>query len=512
MKIKVEKLIALFIIFTVCAVLFACADDDPQDTQNTQDYIPGEIPAEEPADEPDTDEWNISDDLPDDLDFGGAELRVLHRNGENGYYGDGDIFEIEVFSETETGDIVNDAIYRRNQLIEERLNIEIKPVGIMDASWTRAYDFFNHIRRSVSASDDEFDLVLGYAALIPQYAMQGLFLDINNIEYIDYEKPWWSTNFRDEMSIGGRSYLLVGDYSLSSLARAMCVYFNKDYAQDLGLENLYQTVLAGDWTLDKMSEISRSAYIDLNGNGQKDPDDGYGTTITLGTYIDNLWFAFDQPVTVMDSNGYPVLAANTDKMADMVLKTYEFLFHNEGVNALAESLEAEMDTMNNFSTGNILFWPNTLYKNVMLRAAETDYGILPYPKWNKEQERYMTGAQDNFSIIAVPVSCSDTELVGAALEALSAESYRSVTPAYYEIALKTKYLRDDESAMMLDIIRSGLSFNFGAYHTDGIGDLRLQYRTLMNSRSSDWASMYERREAQYQTGLENTIENYMNLE
>jgi hypothetical protein len=196
----------------------------------------------------------------------------------------------------------------------------------------------------------------------------------------------------------------------------------------------------------------------------------------------------------------------------MVLKTYEFLYENEGVNALVENLEEEMNCLNNFSSGNILFWPNTLYKNVMLRATETDYGILPYPKWNKEQERYMTGAQDNFSIMAIPITCQNTELAGAALEALAAESYRSVTPAYYEIALKTKYLRDDESAMMLDIIRDGLSFNFGAYHTDSIGDLRLQYRFIMGNKKSDWVSVYEKNEAKYQKGLEKTIENYMTLD
>jgi len=455
---------------------------------------------------------NTPDSLPDDLDFGGAEFRILHRNGDNGLYGDGDVFEVEVFAEAENGDIINDAIYKRNKLVEERLNIKITPIGIIDASWNKAYDFFKYIQRSVSAGDDEFDVVLGYAALMPQYAMQGLFFDVNSFPHIDYDKTWWSQNFMDEMSIGGKCYLLEGDYALSLLARAMCVYYNKDYAKDLGIENLYQTVLNGDWTIDKIGEISKSAYIDLNGNGIKDDGDRFGTTITIGTYIDNLWFAFDQPVTIMDSDGFPVLAANTAKMAEMVSKTYDFLYNNEGVNALVENLEFELASLNNFSAGNTLFWTNTLYKNVMLRATETDYGILPYPKWDKAQERYMTGAQDNFSIIAIPVTCSNKELVGASLEALAAESYRSVTPAYYEIALKTKYLRDDESAMMLDIIRDGLSFNFGAYHTDSIGDLRLQYRFLMGNKQSDWVSTYEKKENQYQKGLEKTIENYLNIE
>jgi len=509
MKSKKILCLLLIIILIVPAIL-SCN----KPTTITDDVIPDDnAKTNESAAEPtEVLRENTPDNLPDGLDFGGAELRVLHRNGDNGYYGDGDIFEVEVFAESENGDIINDAIYRRNNLVEERLNLKIKPIGIIDASWSKAYDFFKYIKNSVSAGDNDFDVILGYAALMPNYAMQNLFLNVNDFPFIDYEKPWWSLNFKDEMSIGGKCYLLEGDYSLSLLARAMCVYYNKGYAKDLGLENLYQTVLSGDWTLDKMSEISKSAYFDLNGNGKKDSEDRFGTAITIGTYIDNLWYAFDQPVTVMDSDGFPVLAANTPKMAEMVTKTYDFLYNNEGVNALVENLEEELNCLNNFSAGNILFWPNTLYKNGMLRATETDYGILPYPKWNKEQDRYMTGAQDNFSIIAIPVICSNKEFVGAALEALAAESYRRVTPSYYEIALKTKYLRDDESAMMLDIIRDGLSFNFGAYHTDSIGDLRLQYRFLMSDKKSDWVSFYDKKEAQYEKGLAKTIDNYINIE
>ncbi|MCL1794016.1 MAG: extracellular solute-binding protein [Oscillospiraceae bacterium] len=508
---KMKKLIALFASVVVISgvMLFSCAENS-QDMQNDQTDNPD--PQKTVGDAAESEPSHIIDDLPDDLDFGGKELRILHRNGINGDFADGEMFDFEVFVEAENGDIVNDAIYRRNKMIEERLNIKIKPIGTFDASWPTGYEFFNDLKRILAAGDDEYDIVFGFAGLIPSYAMQGLFLNVNGIPYIDEKKPWWSQNFKSEMSIGGKSYLLIGDYSLSLLARAMCVFFNKSYAQDLGLENLYQTVLSGEWTLDKIGEISKSAYVDLNGNGAKDAEDRFGTTITLRTSIDNLWFAFNQPVTLMDSDGYPTLAANTPKMAEMVTKTYDFLYNNEGVNAITESLETELDCVNKFSAGNILFWPNSLYKNGLLRAMETDYGILPYPKWDKEQERYMTGSQDHFSMLAIPISCSETELVGAALEALSAESYRSVTPAFYEIALKTKYLRDDESAMMLDIIRDGLSFNFGAYHTDSMGDLRLQYSFHMIDKKSDWVSFYEKNESRYQAGLEKTIDNYMKLD
>ena len=55
-------------------------------------------------------------------------------------------------------------------------------------------------------------------------------------------------------------------------------------------------------------------------------------------------------------------------------------------------------------------------------------------------------------ILAVPITATNLERTGIITEALSAESYKRVIPAYYETALKTKYARDDESVQMLDMI------------------------------------------------------------
>ena len=39
------------------------------------------------------------------------------------------------------------------------------------------------------------------------------------------------------------------------------------------------------------------------------------------------------------------------------------------------------------------------------------------------------------------------------MESLCDENYYTVTPAYYEVAMKGKYLRDDELCQMFDLIR-----------------------------------------------------------
>lgn len=86
-----------------------------------------------------------------------------------------------------------------------------------------------------------------------------------------------------------------------------------------------------------------------------------------------------------------------------------------------------------------------------MRGVETDFGIIPYPKYDENQSEYHSRARYYFPSV-VPATCQDTDFVGYMLETLNYESYKTVIPAYYETALKTKYSRDAESSGKLDLI------------------------------------------------------------
>ena len=60
-------------------------------------------------------------------------------------------------------------------------------------------------------------------------------------------------------------------------------------------------------------------------------------------------------------------------------------------------------------------------------------------------------------MFGIPVTNTKMDMTGMLLEALAAESYRTVTPIYYEMALKIKYVRDDISAIMIDLVREGVT-------------------------------------------------------
>jgi hypothetical protein len=155
--------------------------------------------------------------------------------------------------------------------------------------------------------------------------------------------------------------------------------------------------------------------------------------------------------------------------------------------------------------------PGTLAVSDRLRAMNGDYGIIPYPKWDKDQPDYYTASQNSYSLFCIPVTCSKIDAVGAAAEAMCAESYRKVTPAYYEIALKKKYSRDDETSQMLDLIRSGLTFDFGIINSVNVLDIQHIFRELMTDRKTDFISRYEKSERAWQKALDKLLDKYQDL-
>ena len=102
-----------------------------------------------------------------------------------------------------------------------------------------------------------------------------------------------------------------------------------------------------------------------------------------------------------------------------------------------------------------------------MRDMNDDYGFLPVPKYDETCEKYYTMVGAGNHMPCIPKTTSDPERTSIILEALAAEGYRTVIPAYYEVALQRKYTRDTESADMLDIIKDGRVFDIGYYFLGG---------------------------------------------
>ena len=133
---------------------------------------------------------------------------------------------------------------------------------------------------------------------------------------------------------------------------------------------------------------------------------------------------------------------------------------------------------------------------------EDDYGIIPYPKYDETQEEYRTTSHNAVSMMCFPVTVKDPEMSAIITEALCAESYRNVIPQYYDIALKAKGARDDESGEMIDLIRDSLIFDFGWVHSVPMGSIGTIMQELISNNNSGLSSAWASKEAKVISGLE----------
>ena len=489
---KKIKIITFFlIVLSVCLIFTACsAKNNTGDTKDT-DVGGSENPAgdtTEPAETP----TELRDSLPDGLDFGGDNVNIYVREASGDSY-------MEFGVESENGDIVNDVIYRRNKTVEERLNVNINVIP--GPGWNNYTRALNNIRASVLAGDQTYGIIAGYTAYIPALSAEGLFFNLHDLPYIELSKPWWNQSIKEDLTIAGKLDFIAGDINFTMLGNCLIVYENAKIRQNLGLSNIYDVVFDGKWTLDYMHNLVKDTYQDLNGNSKKDKDDFYGASWAILNLSDAFLGASDIKMTKKDENGLPYFDTDYEKLSALVDKVYNFYYASEGVFATDEgsTIEKFRNDQTYLASGYLC------YAYDHFRDMQSEYSIIPYPKYDEKQEKYLTNVQDGMSILCIPMNSDKTEMSGAFLEAMAYESYKTVSPEYFNVAMKVKYARDETSAKMLDIIREGINLNFAYVYNYSIGSPWAVMRDLILKKSGDFASWYDKNEPKIQLAIEKLI-------
>ena len=132
----------------------------------------------------------------------------------------------EVYSESENGEVVNDAVYLRNLNVQDRLGATLEIVDV-PGDWANKDSFIQYVSSSILSNDDAFQLILGYMNYMPPTILDGLYLDINTLPNINLDNPWWVSGFNDNVTINGKMYMAMGDMCWSMLQYAFCGYANK---------------------------------------------------------------------------------------------------------------------------------------------------------------------------------------------------------------------------------------------------------------------------------------------
>ena len=479
-KRKYSKLCLILALLLCASTVISCGD-----SENETDTVVTTATASESTDAGDA-RVSIDDELPD-KDFGGETLTIL------AYYA-GKTPDVPLFAPEEaSGDVVDDAIYERNVRIEDRFNCVIEEFDPGLADWS---EHTNFIKTSVMAGEDEYDITYNHIIGGPNISLDGVFMNLYDLEYLDFTKPWWSQQMIDEMTLRNQIYLVGDVIGLDALQSAKVLYCNKEKFSDYNLDLPYQDVIDMTWTMDNFISLVKDVYEDVNGNTERDNEDFYGY---ISHASQNGWLvSCDVPVLEKDPEETLVIAVNGEKVASLVEKVYKLYYESEGsliisgsdpVSGLSETdWQAEL-----FAEGHgLMAFSLIRHASTTFRQSNVEYGIVPFPLWDENQESYRTFTGGN--LIGIPVTVSDTEMVSILFEALVAESYKTVVPAYFETALKEKFTFDSESGQMLDIINNCLTISFAYAYDNWKGFGHMMGAIMAGSNPSpDYASFYASR-------------------
>lgn len=473
----------------------ACGDSSSDDTGDAAKDTTADTTSTETEPLSDYDARQlISDDLPEN-DFGGQEFRVLANAPTSATY---DAVSFEIIAEELNGDACNDAVYNRNIDISERFNTNIVMTEEKEP-WTVC-------KNAVIAGTDDYDLVGFYNYMSYQLINAGALLNWIEVPHVNLDKPWHNALSNSNATINNRLYSICSDLSITSMTYTYAIFFNQRMLNDQGYasEDLYQMVRDGVWTIDKMSEIIEGMYVDVNGDGKADTGDQYGFGYNMVNPTDVWEAAFDLQLCSVTKDNQIEINFMTDKTMSVLEKLITFHYENQGFIKLSTQYEEEDYFLNaQLAMAPLRF--SAAYSD--LREMEDAYSMLPWPKWDEDQDTYYTNADDKFTAFGVPLTAyGNEEFVGTIFEALCAESYKKVYPAYYDIALKGKYSTDAGTAEMVDLIMAGrnfdFSFQFGESHFQ-----RLPYllRDLIAANSTNLSSKWDSIETKLWTAIEDDL-------
>ncbi len=342
--------------------------------------------------------------------------------------GDGEEFSIlnmedlftmhcQILREDVTGEVLNDALFNRNKLIESKFGITLKETLVTDTWELKAV--VAEARKSILANDGSYDLMLVPIGNSLGLFSEGAFYDLTTIDTVQLDKPWWNQSYNNAISINGKLFSAIGDAHLCIQDAVRILAFNSDMMNELKLELPYDIVREGKWTTDKMNEYLIVAA-NLNGDDSsawlKEGKTVYGLTSNqknIRAYMN----AFGETIVEVD-NGELVYTAGRERFYDCISKLKNiFTVDDAKVIPAMNGNDSVSDDGNPgylyvFTSQRALFSYAEVNKLQGFRMLDFEYGIVPLPKYDENQENYISNTWNGVPAACIPTTAADPEMVG----------------------------------------------------------------------------------------------------
>ena len=440
-----------------------------------------------------TTEAELQPDLPD-YDCNGETFTFMVRGPSFNEWESQDIY-----AEEQDGEPINDAVYLRNLFIQEKYNVKIAQAGVSDPGSSG--------KKTVQAGDPVYDVLMANTTESSTFAQQGYVYDLHTIPYMDLDQPWYDQESIKDLSMENLLYFCTGDISIMCNDATWILMFNKKMADDFAITDIYKLVENGGWTCDKMIEYMEIVSADVNGDGKISPKDDRLGFATHASSIEGFFFGSDLHTVAKDDNDIPYIDMDTERIVETIEKANRMMCDTNIAFNLSSNKFGMSDALKDlqpvFEDEHSLIYGEVMQCIIRLRAMETNFGVIPFPKLNEIQDNYHHFVHTTGCMIAVPLSCGDIERAGFIIEAMSAKSKYTLRKAYIETCLQGKFMRDDESETSLNIILSTRSWDLGYIYS--WGGLFTAFSSCVSKGNTDFASSYATKETKAITALEKTL-------
>lgn len=422
-------------------MLFSCANEETKET------TPADITGTTDTTTTETeDSWQYPD-----VDYAGAEYRVLNADKLWDMY-------IHMDAPEQTGEVLNDAVYNRNRKIEDALNCKIAEKTFTGTSDT-LQEIAAHAKATIMAGSDDYDIM----QLSPNYDItlvtDGYLMDLMSLDALHLNEDWWDQDVIQSTTLNGKLYFASGASTLMAFDGMWCLFFNEDMMTDYGLDMPYDLVREGKWTLDKLNEYC-TAVVNLNTDTtftwKKDGSCVWGIS-TFSNGPEKFYYACGVRGAEADKDGNIQITLESEHFYNVIDKLATLLSSKSGMAICASTDNFNAETggyVYVFTVRRSLFLTAEIKTAQLLRDMEDNFGIVPFPKYDEEQQNYQTTMVHQMMYLTIPTTNTHLDMTATVTEVMAHDSYESVLPVYYSNVVEHKGLRNEDSVEMLEIMRS----------------------------------------------------------
>ena len=472
-------LLALLMVVS-CLVLVSCADPDEGEDEGEDASTGDQETTPEVEEDP-----RLPLELPSDT-YGGKEIHFLSWScGGQNSAGQSWIPWEEIDVESYDGDAINGAVYDRNGAVEELYDVVITSEYI---SVDQGYN--STLRSNHTSGDDAYQVATQRSYEIKTLVLEGLMYNMYELDNLHTDMPWWNQDSVRSFTLGSTLYFAAPEMLLRDKGATAAMYYNATVANDKGVTGLYEMVQDGQWTFEQFVSICEDVAASMDGDDlMNSSDDVWGSYVT----DDAVYFLFagaNMKFAHTDEDGYIEYDFGSEESILYMQDIFDLVVYTD---YCAHPKVVDLASGGIFKTDNALFQFEMVKSITSLRSMESDFGVLPVPKYDEYQENYASLVWVHHDcVLGMPAVVEDAEAVSVVLEHMSYLSYYDIYPIFYDTVIMGKSTRDQQSKEMLKIVFETRLFDPGQYWDNGEGATGIQnaYLRLAQTGENNIASIY----------------------